>query len=238
MPEFTANKGKQLTIKAKGIRYTRIPIKTHVISNDDEIEDVAERYALPLIKKGDILFISKKSVSCTQSRAIKISDIRPGRLARILAKHVKNSPADAEPAMPETVEMILRECGVVRILFADAVSSVCRLLKKKDLFYKIAGRKASSIDGPSSNSLHPYDECVVLGPKDPDEVAYIISKRVGTGVIIVDINNYNAEVLGASDQTIDRNKMADILKDNPLGQTSEQTPMGIIRKMTISSELR
>jgi hypothetical protein len=35
--------------------------------------------------------------------------------------------------------------------------------------------------------------------------------------------------MGASSQAIDRALMTRVLKDNPLGQSKQQTPMGIIR---------
>lgn len=230
MPKLTVNKEKKLTIEVNGVKYERLPIKTHVITNEDEIEDVSEKYAVPHLQEGDVLFISEKCVACTQSRAIRLTDIHPRRLAVFLAKHVAKNPGGIGLAMPETMEMALRECGTLKILFAGAVSVIGKIFGKKGWFYIIAGRKAASIDGPCSYTLPPYNEYVVLGPKDPDETAVLISRRIGTKVIIVDINDLGGEILGISDTSISRSEMAAILQDNPLGQSNEQTPMGIIRK--------
>lgn len=68
------------------------------------------------------------------------------------------------------------------------------------------------------------------GPLNPDETAADISKHIGYPVIIVDINDLGGNILGVSDCSMDRDLYARILKDNPLGQSRESTPMGIIRK--------
>ena len=70
---------------------------------------------------------------------------------------------------------------------------------------------------------------MVLGPLNPDKVAREIAERIGHRVIIVDINDLEGQILGASDNTIDKKLYARILKDNPLGQDDQQTPMGVIR---------
>ena len=47
---------------------------------------------------------------------------------------------------------------------------------------------------------------------------------------VTDINDLEGQILGTSDRKMDRDLLCKILKDNPLGQCSEQTPMGIIRR--------
>ena len=223
------NEGKNETIEVSGKKYSRFAIKTHVVTDADDIADVAEKYAAPHIKRGDVLFISEKAVSCSQKRAVPLSEIKPRRLARTLSRFVYKSPYGIGLSMPETMEMALRECGVPRILFAALISAVGKLFRKRGWFYAVAGYKAESIDGPTPYTLPPYNKCVVLGPKDPDEVAVKTSKRVGTTVIVVDINDLAGKILGSSDPSLDRGLYAGILRDNPLGQSGQQTPMGIIR---------
>ena len=66
----------------------------------------------------------------------------------------------------------------------------------------------------------------------PDGVASDISQRLGgTQVAVTDINDLEGQILGTSDKRMDRELLCKILKDNPLGQCSEQTPMGIIRRV-------
>jgi hypothetical protein len=95
----------------------------------------------------------------------------------------------------------------------------------------VAGYKASSIDGPTYNTLPPYNTYVVLGPDKPDRVSFDISNAIGAPVVIVDLNDLGGKILGRSDKTLNKSKIFGILRDNPLGQSREQTPMGIIRKV-------
>ena len=228
---YVVNPEKNETIEVDGVQYRRLCIKTHVITDKDNIVDVVEKYAAPLVQDGDIVFITEKAVACTQRRAIPLEDIHPRPLARFLSKFVLRTPYGIGLAMPETMECAIRECGTIRILFAAAVSAVGKLFGIRGWFYNIAGYKARSIDGPCSFTLPPYNHYVVLGPDRPDEVAAEISQRLGgTPVAITDINDLEGQILGTSDKKMDRDLLCRILKDNPLGQCSEQTPMGIIRK--------
>ncbi len=229
MSELIENEGKKRIIEKDGGRYERLPIKTHVITAEDDIRDVAEKYAKPYLLPDDILFISEKAVACSQGRAIRMEDIHPRKLAVFLSKFVMKSNRGIGLGIPETMEMALQECGTLRILFAAAISAIGKLFRQRGWFYVIAGTKASSIDGPTPNTLPPYNHYVVLGPDKPDETAASISERVGCRCIIVDINDIGGKILGISDPHMSRENLARILSDNPLGQNHEQTPMGIIR---------
>lgn len=222
-------KEKQPIIEYNGKKYIRIPVKTHVITKDDSIADVVKKYAQEIVKENDIVFISEKAVAITQGRAYPMSEIKPRPLAKLLSKYVTKTPSGIGLGIPETMEMALRECGVLRILLAAAVSFFGKLLGRKGDFYRVAGYKASSIDGPTPNTLPPYNKYVVLGPAEPDRVAKDISESIKAEVAIVDINDLGGNILGTSKSTLDRKTLAGILRDNPLGQCSEQTPMGIIR---------
>ena len=85
---YTANPGKQLIRTVDGVDYQRIPIKTHLITKADRMEDVVLQYAGDKMQEGDILFISEKAVACTQSRAIPMEDIKPRKLAVTLSRYV------------------------------------------------------------------------------------------------------------------------------------------------------
>ena len=230
MDDYLVNKGKEEIIEADGVRYSRFCIRTHIITDKDDIVDVAVRYAKPHLEEDDVLFITEKIVGCTQGRAIPLTEIRPRRLAVILSRFVLRTPYGIGLAMPETMEMALRECGTARILLASAISAIGKLFGKRGWFYKIAGENARAIDGPCECTIPPYNEYVSLAPLDPDSVAKKVSKAVGTEVIITDINDLGGNILGTSSDSIDKVLCVKILKDNPLGQSREQTPMGIIRK--------
>lgn len=231
MSELLANEGKNTTITVEGKDYMRLPIKTHVVTENDKIADVAEKYAKEHMVEGDILFISEKCVACSQKRAVPLTEIHPRPLAKFLCKFVYKSPYGIGLGIPETMEMAIRECGTMRLLFAAFISAIGKLLGKRGWFYKVAGYRAESIDGPTPYTLPPYNKCVVLGPENPDKVAKEIADRIGFKTIIVDVNDLTGKILGASEESLDRELLPKILRDNPLGQSAQQTPMGIIREV-------
>ncbi|MEE1186870.1 MAG: coenzyme F420-0:L-glutamate ligase [Acutalibacteraceae bacterium] len=233
MDGYVVNNGKNEIIEVDAVKYRRLAIKTHIITDSDDICDVAVKYAKPNLQQGDILFITEKIVGCTQGRAIKIKDVHPRKLAVYLSKKVIRTDYGIGLAMPETMEMALRECGTLRILFAAACSVIGKkIFHKSGWFYIVAGNKARTIDGPCDCTIPPYNEYVSLSPAQPNKVAKQVSKALGgTDVIITDINDIGGNILGASNKKLDLKLMVKILKDNPLGQSSEQTPMGIIRKI-------
>ena len=228
--QHSANPGKNLVRTVKGVDYQRIPLKTHLITKDDKMEDVIHKYAKDFMQSGDILFISEKAVACTQNRAIPMEDIKPRKLAVTLSKYVTKTPAGIGLGIPETMEMALQECGTLRILFAAFCSVIGKLLGKKGWFYLVAGPKARGIDGPTAGTIPPYDHYVVLTPADPMGTSKKLSKALGHPVAIVDINDLGANILGFSEKEPSMELIAQILGDNPLGQGEECTPMGIIRK--------
>lgn len=224
------NENKKLIIEVDGNEYERYPIKTHIITDKDDICDVAEQYTKDIMQEGDILFISEKCVACTQRRAIPMEEIKPRPLAKLLCKFVYKSPYGIGLSIPQTMEMALQEVGTLKILFAAFCSACGKLVGKRGIFYDIAGHKAKSIDGPCDCTIPPYNHYVVLGPKEPDKVARDVKARIGFDTLIVDINDLDGEILGISDDSLSRELYAKVLKDNPLGQSAQQTPMGIIRK--------
>jgi acyl-phosphate glycerol 3-phosphate acyltransferase len=224
------NEGKSLEITVDDVKYLRIPVRTHVITQADSLENVFVEYLAPHLRAGDVAFFSEKAVACTQSRAIKMKDIKPRKLAVFLSDRVHKSPWGIGLGIPQTMEMALQECGTPRILFAAAVSVVGKLFGRTGWFYHVAGPLARGIDGPCDYTLPPYNEYVVLTPLNPDQAAKTIKKGIGVPVIIVDSNDKGCHVLGASDADLDKKRLCRVLTDNPMGQAAEQTPCGIIRE--------
>ena len=227
---YFANPGKQLVRTVDGVDYLRIPVKTHLITKEDDMADVVARYPKEQMREGDILFISEKAVACTQSRAIPMEDIHPRKLAVTLSRYVTKTPAGIGLGIPETMEMALQECGTVRILFAAFCSVIGKILGKKGWFYMVAGPKARGIDGPTEGTIPPYDHYVVLTPADPTGTAKRLAQALGYPVAIVDINDLGANILGFSEKEPSMAFLAKALGDNPLGQGEECTPMGILRR--------
>ena len=229
-PQAVINEGKKELIEVEGITYSRLALRTHVLTPEDDLCEVAKLYAQPLLQQDDILFFTEKAVAAVQGRAVPVDDIKPSLLARILVKFVYKNPGGIGISMPESMEMAVRECGRPRILLAAFVSAIGKLLGKRGWFYIVAGYRAAAIDGPADYVIAPYNRCVVLGPLEPDKTACQLADAIACPVIITDINDLGGQILGASSPDIDRELMTRILKDNPLGQSKQQTPMGIIRK--------
>jgi hypothetical protein len=223
------NEGKNPDIEVDGKTYRRFAIKTRVLGEGDDLPMEAKHYTEDVIEPGDILVMSEKMTAATQGRAIPIDTIHPSGLAKFLVKFVYKNPGGIGISMPESMEMALKECGRARILFAAFVSAIGKLFGRRGWFYKVAGSRASTIDGPADYVVPPLNKCVVLGPLNPDETAKKVADAVGATVLIIDINDLGGVVLGSSDPTIDRDLIVRIMKDNPLGQTKQQTPLGIIR---------
>ncbi len=229
-PNYSANPGKHLVRTVDGVDYLRIPVKTHLITKDDNMADVINQYPKELMQEGDILFISEKAVACTQSRAIPMEDIKPRKLAVTLSRYVTKTPAGIGLGIPETMEMALQECGTPRILFAAFCSIIGKILGQRGWFYMVAGPKARGIDGPTEGTIPPYDHYVVLTPADPMGTSKKLAQALGHPVAIVDINDLGANILGFSQSKPTMDFLAKALGDNPLGQGGECTPMGILRK--------
>lgn len=226
------NKNKALTVNVNGQSYMRIPVKTHVVLPNDDLDEVIVEYVPDLLEDGDIVFVTEKIVAISQGRAYPIDEVEPRKLATFLAKFVTKTPHGIGLGMPETMEMALQECGTMRILFAAGVSALGKLVGRKGDFYRVAGEKARAIDGPTEGTMPPFDTYVVLGPDKPKEVADRIKTLLDKDVIvaIVDINDLGGNILATSED-IDHDLLVDILKDNPLGQDDQGTPIGIIRKV-------
>jgi F420-0:gamma-glutamyl ligase-like protein len=222
------NEGKDLVIEVAGSRWERLPIQTHTITSQDDVAVVVERYAAPHLTEGDLLFMSERMVAITQGRSYPIDSIEPTRLARALVRFVHKSKYGIGLGSPWTMELALREAGRGRILFAAAASAVTKPFGMRGVFYRIAGRKVAAIDGPTENTLPPYNTYATLGPEDADGVARELARRFGCGIVIIDANDLGVEVLGRSRGMDDAFARA-VFADNPLGQSSERTPLCIVR---------
>lgn len=236
MNDFTPNEGKELEATVSGIRYLRIPLKTRLIRNGDDLMALLEEYARPLLVPGDLLFVSEKIVCLTQGdRIIRADSVQTSWLARFLATKVRNGAGTPEfkglghgtaPAM----QLLIEEAGVLRVLFAAAVSAVTRPIGIKGAFYYLIGKQAKSIDCPMSWTIEEFRDYAKRAPRDPNGVAKDMKKRFGVEAVIVDANYQGAFSLGKSTSVITEKFIQELLRDNPAGQDSEMTPFFIMRR--------
>jgi F420-0:gamma-glutamyl ligase-like protein len=226
------NQGKQITIQTdRGGVYARYPVRTRVIMPGDDLEELIRQYAASHLQAGDLVFLSEKIVAIVQGRAFPVRDIRPSLFARFMSKFVHKSAYGIGLGSPWTMELAVREVGRLKLLLAAAVAAVAKLFGKKGVFYQILGPQVAAIDGPCHYTLPPYNEYAKLAPKDPDRVAAGLKETFGCHFVIVDANDFGVEILGKSDPCLDDALLKQIFKDNPLGQSTQQTPIAVVRKV-------
>lgn len=230
-----ANPGKQLELDVEGKCYVRMPVRTDIITANDDIAQVVQKYTEGLIQSGDLVVVSEKVVAITQGRAYRLEEIHPSGLAKFLSKFVYKNPHGIGLASPYTMELALQEVGRFKIIWAALIAAVGKLFGIRGLFYRLCGDKARAIDGPCDYTIPPYNHYAVLGPKDPELVAKKISAVLGCATAVIDANDLGVNILGTSGPDVDVALLKRLLKDNPLGQSAEQTPLGIIRQVSEAS---
>ncbi|MCB2156048.1 hypothetical protein KQI84_14310 [bacterium] len=221
------NPNRSLSIEVEGREFLRLPVTTPVLTGVDDIAEAARVHAAPRSQPGDMLFISEKAVAVTQGRAIPESELRIGLTARLLWRFVHKTPAGIGLRRPSSMQCAVNECGAWRIWLAAIVGAVGKVIGRRGDFYRVAGPQAAMIDAATTSPLQP--DCVIMGPKDPDIIAERVFNVTGLPTAIVDVNDIGGSwVVGAS-AGIDRPLVEKCLKDNPLGQGTECTPMGLLR---------
>ena len=218
--------------EAGGRGYERIPVHTHLLHVKEPLAPVFDEYVKPVLQPGDWLAVSEKFVTISQGRVIHQSVVRPGWLAKLLVKGVTKHPDDVGYSDPAKMQVAIMQAGWWRMLFAMILGGVSRLiLRRRGDFYRIAGHRISEIDGFSPATVKPFDEFAMLGPADPEAAAQEVANMAGAPAAIVDANNINVEVLGASrDFPLAPRVVTEVLRDNPLGQKDEQTPIIVVRR--------
>ncbi len=247
-----ANETKHLFAAVGEQVFARLPVRTRLVHPGDDLAEVileglaggparaggrdaggrpASRIVL---QDGDIVAVSEKVVAVSQGRSFPLAEVRPRPVARLLSRFVNRNPHGIGVGMPETMELAIRQAGLPRILFAAAVGAAGKLVGVRGLFYKIAGQAVKAIDGPTPGTIPPYNSHAKLAPLDPEGVAEdlsaLLSRETGAkvGVAVVDANDLSVEVLGHSDG-VDPSLVAELFRDNPLGQGSQQTPVAVLR---------
>lgn len=223
------NEDRALHATLSGTVYARHPVRTHLVTSADDAAAVVTRYVGAVGEDVRLVAVSERMVAITQGRSYPIKEIRPGRLARFLERHVTRPGYGIGLGSAETMELAIREVGAPRILLAAAASAVTRPFGVHGVFYRVAGPQAKAIDGPTSYTIPPYNQAATLGPRHPDEAARTIAAAVGAPVAIIDANDAGCAVLGAS-PGVDRRFVERLFADNPLGQAREQTPICLVRE--------
>jgi len=222
-------KAKPAVVTVAGQRFRRIPVKTHVLTENDDLVESVRRYASPVLRPGDILTIAESPVASTQGRAIPVSRIRPGFWATVLWRFVKKVPYGIGLRSPWSMQCAINEAGALRIIRAAIAGAWGKLRGRSGDFYRVAGKQAAMIDAAHTSGVKEFYECVILGPSDPDGVARTLRQALGSEVAVVDANDiFGCQVVGASGG-VDVALVQEAMHDNPAGQGDELTPIVVLR---------
>ena len=229
--EFKALEGKNVEIEVNGEKYLRHAIKTHYIQLGESYIDIVEKYVKPIYEEGDILSISEKIVSLCQKRVVYKKDMKVSNLAKFLSKFAMRSDAGVGVDNPYKMQFAIDLCGSLKVIWAAVAGGVCKLFGKKGVFYEIVGPEISGLDGFYGNVFSEYADFGIRIPENSTGVCNEIYEKLGIKTMIVDANDFNAEILGKSDEIKENDDiLRKMIKDNPAGQTKTLTPLVLIRK--------
>ncbi|MFR8104174.1 MAG: coenzyme F420-0:L-glutamate ligase [Clostridia bacterium] len=228
---LSINEGKKIEIQVGNEIYKRYAIRTHYVRIGEKYLDIIEKYAKPYYKEGDILSISEKMIALCQKRVILKKNIKISKTANFLSRFVHVTPAGEAVGNPYKMQIAIMLCGKMKVIWAAILAGIGKLFHKKGIFYQILGKEVAGIDGFCGDAFQDYLEMGILIPENPKAVCEEIENKLKMKVIIVDANDLNVEILGKSPSILYTDtKLKQIIKDNPTGQGSQQTPILLIRK--------
>jgi hypothetical protein len=203
-----------------------LPIKTHLLTHLDDPAEVVKRYVLPHAQPGDVITLGETPVALMQGRFRHPTDVKPGWLAKRLCYYfLPTSSLATACGMQALVDIV----GPWRVLSAFIVGAIAKkFLNQPGMFYQLAGEQARLIDDVTG-TLPPYDQFIVLGPDNPQQVVNQIQQETGLAAAIVDVNDLKAVKILAVTPGLSSSFLEQALISNPAGNADEQTPLVLIR---------
>jgi hypothetical protein len=202
-----------------------LPIRTHLLTNLDDPVEVVKRYVLPHAQTGDIVTIGESPLAIMQSRFRHPSEIKPGWLARRLCYLFLPTSSLATAC---GLQALVDVSGAWRVFFAFVIGAIAKVFKRPGVFYQLAGEQARLVDDVTG-TLPPYDQFIVLGPENSQEIVDRIQQETGLSAAIVDVNDLKAVKILAATTDLSEPFLRQALISNPAGNANEQTPVVLIR---------
>ncbi len=203
-----------------------LPIRTHILSAGDTPVDVMQRYVISHAQAGDIVTIAETPIAIMQGNFYHPSDIKPRWLAKRLCYYFQSTSSLATACGLQT---LINESGAWRVAFAFIAGAIAKaLFRVPGVFYMLAGEQARLIDDVTG-TLPPYDQFIVLGPKNPQAVVDEIKAGTGLEAAIVDVNDLRRVKVLAATSGVSEKLLNQALLMNPAGNAAEQTPIVLIR---------
>lgn len=221
------------TVVVDGRTFERVPIRTPVLMPGNDMPTVILEHGGPFLRPGDTVVLSESAVAIMQGRARDWRTIHPSRFARFLSSRVVKTSYGTGLRSPYAMQYAIELCGLPRILLALPAHVIGRLLGKKGWFYLVAGLNARMMDAEHTMGVKEFYECCIPAPADPPGTVKALKAATGYDMAICDINDINPAWCVATTLPKDRKRLLErSFDDNPLGQSDEQTPIGIWRELS------
>ena len=228
---LTPNENKSLTIHTSFGDFDRGAIKTHFVEIGEDYCELVKKYVLPVYEEGDILSVAEKIISLCQKNIIYKKDMKLTWLARFLSKFASHSPYGIGVDNPWKMQFAIDHCGKLKIIWASIAAGIGKLFGKHGVFYDIAGPEVAGLDGFYTASFQVYGDFCMMLPKDPEGVCRRIKEETGVTCMLVDANDFERDILGKSpDLALTDEQCAELIRDNPSGNSTQLTPFILIRK--------
>ena len=159
--------------------------------------------------------------------------VRPGLLARLLARFVHRTPAGPGMGLPLKMQFAINLCGRRRVLWAALRAGFDKLRGVHGTFYRLLDGEVRGLDGFYGEDIPEYAHIGIRTPSQPDQVCDEVFRKTGVSMMIVDANDLNVELLGRSQslQSWEPSRLLDLVADNPAGQDRQLTPFILIREV-------
>jgi hypothetical protein len=227
---------KPVEVEVDGRTFARIAVRTPILRPGDDPAEVIRTHAGPRLRPGDTVVLSESAVAIMQGRARDWRTIHPGWLARKLSARVVRTTWGTGLTSPYAMQYAIELCGRPRILAGAAAHVIGRLFGKRGWFYLVAGLDARMMDAEHTMGIAEYYECCIPAPADPSGTVRALKAATGYDIAICDINDIAPAWCVASTLPKDRVRLLErSFDDNPLGQTDEQTPVGIWREVATAA---
>jgi F420-0:Gamma-glutamyl ligase len=205
-----------------------IPVRTPLVHPGEDLIALVQRAVDGIARPGDGLAISETAVAIAQGQAVPAEYVRPSKVAYFLSRR---AGALATVNQPESLQIVIDQVGVWKVLYASAMHVVGRAIGRRGMFYEIMGEAITAIDG-YTGTLPPFERTIVFAPQNPDAFSQSVFERTGIACTVVDANDLEkAKVLGAS-LGVNRRNVEFALLSNPHGNGDEQTPIVVLKWRT------
>ncbi len=200
-------------------------VRTHLLGPFDDPVEVVRRYALPHAGPHDIVTIGESPLAVIQGRFWDPRMLSPTWAATRMAQFMHGEGALGTAT---GMQSLMNEHGSLRVMGALVGGAVGKAAGQAGWFYRLAGPQARLVDDVTG-TLAPYDNFVVVGPAEADQVCADITAGTGLAAAVVDANDLGkVDVVGAS-AGVDHGLVCAALQANPAGNADETTPLVLIR---------